>query len=81
METLKLGDVRFEENQADFGGAVYSKNSTVRIDNTHFDENIGAKGGGAIYLDGGNLISRNTSFRGNQADFGGAIFRRQKTHY
>ena len=62
------------------GGAIYaSENRNIYLDNCTFINNS-AEYGGAIYLNGGNIIINNTLFQNNIAyNFGGAIATGSKT--
>ena len=59
------------------GGAVFSKNSFIDLNNSLFQENksLTANGGGAIYLTGGHFSSVQSIFSSNSASHqGGAIY-------
>jgi predicted outer membrane repeat protein len=64
--TLQGGDV-----QGDWGGAIYSMNSSISLDNVHLLNNR-AENGGAIYFNLGALTVQNSEFIGNHATSGGA---------
>jgi predicted outer membrane repeat protein len=64
--TLQGGDV-----QDDWGGAIYSMNSSIHLDHVHFLNNR-AENGGAIYFTLGALTVQNSEFNGNHATRGGA---------
>ena len=71
---LTIIDSRIWRNAARFGGAVYAvAGSRMRVINSRFDANAASRSGGAICLDGDAQISR-SSFSGNRADYGGALY-------
>ncbi len=64
--TLQGGDV-----QDDWGGAIYSMNSSIALDDVHFVNNR-AENGGGIYFNLGALNISNSEFMDNHATRGGA---------
>ena len=74
-------DTVFRFNYAQNGGAIYAActaagKPSVSTSNVLFDRNVAAIGGGALALIGGNATANilNTTFTGNQAASGGAIY-------
>ena len=74
-------DTVFRFNYAQNGGAIYAACTSagkppVSTNNVLFDRNAAAIGGGALALIGGNATANilNTTFTGNQAASGGAIY-------
>ena len=74
-------DTVFRFNYAQNGGAIYAACTAagkppVSTSNVLFDRNVAAIGGGALALIGGNATANilNTTFTGNQAASGGAIY-------
>ncbi|MBR3889493.1 hypothetical protein IKJ53_03170, partial [bacterium] len=77
---LQITKSKFNENKSDnFGGAIYNANTgNLTVTSSTFtgnyavnDEKSGC--GGAIYADGVTTITSST-FKNNEADFGGAIY-------
>jgi predicted outer membrane repeat protein len=64
--TLQGGDV-----QDDWGGAIYSMNSSITLDDVHFVNNR-AENGGGIYFNLGALNISSSEFMDNHATQGGA---------
>lgn len=74
--TLTVEDTTFKGNKAGSGGAINSSVNTL-IGNSQFLNNTGTTSGGAIYTyanDGATLAIQNSTFSGNQAPKGGAIY-------
>ncbi len=82
--TLLVSSSNFTKNQADVdGGAIYASNATATIQNSRFvsnsaDSSIGV--GGALLLDYGDYIVKNSYFEKNTALKGGAILSYQSTN-
>ena len=75
--TYTITGSRFEGNKANWnGGAIYHKGSSVLIDGCEFISNEARYGnGGATYADGWTSMSyENSTFIGNIAELGGAIY-------
>ncbi len=53
------------------GGALYSENTTLTLQDMVFDDNEAGGTGGAVYSDDGNLTVANSPFTNNVADNGG----------
>lgn len=72
---ISVVDSYFEGNSSDYGGALYIE-SDIEISNTTFRSNIGLSEGGAIYQNNGagSLDIRSSTFTGNQALKGGAVY-------
>jgi predicted outer membrane repeat protein len=67
--TIQNGDV-----QDDWGGAIYSMNASITLDNTHFINNH-SDNGGAIYFTLGRIDITNSKFINNTSTGnGGALF-------
>ena len=64
---------RFEENQAAYGGAVYSQRSSLRIYATRFEANAVTLSGGALQVGDSILAVERSDFRANSAGQGGAM--------
>lgn len=64
---------RFEENSGASGGAVYSLNSEVIIQNCRFTNNQATISGGAVYCEGGQARFSIGNYLGNSAPSGGAL--------
>jgi predicted outer membrane repeat protein len=74
---VAVGQVLFDDNNSDSGGAIFTDGGTMLISNTKFVGNGSLHGGGGIFSNSGSvtLISR-TSFEENGSDGGGAIANR-----
>jgi CSLREA domain-containing protein len=70
---LWLRNIRLERGSAYVGGAIYSYEGTLTIENSTFSGNSAWRGGGAILSDLGTLTIENCTFSGNSAEKGGAI--------
>ncbi|MGB9978169.1 beta strand repeat-containing protein [Methanobacterium sp.] len=71
--TLTANKCIFNNNSARVGGAIYnSPNSTLKVNNSMFIDNIG-KLGGSIYNHGSSIV-KGSIFTNNTAQKGGAIF-------
>lgn len=66
-------DAAFNQNSASFGGAIYNKNTLTLNGGSSFDKNTASSYGGAIYNQATTNIT-GTSFNGNEAASGGAIW-------
>lgn len=65
----------FIDNQAGQSGAIYlGEEMEATISDSVFEDNTGNQSGGAIMVDGGTLVLRNTTIRGNQSYKGGGIY-------
>lgn len=78
--SLDILDSTFEENEADYGGALalgeVAQNEFYDIDSTDFIDNIAESAGGAIFLETDGVASLNISdstFTGNDATEGGGL--------
>lgn len=73
---VTVEEARFIDNLAYNGGAVYSASGSLSIKDTLFQDNTAPEGyGGAIWIiQHTHLTLENTSFIGNSARMGGAIF-------
>jgi pilin isopeptide linkage protein len=78
---LYITNTNFSENTAKFGGAIFSEAPTT-IEGGLFEENTVSINGGAInlsYRTTASLSTDKTTFTGNTASRGGAIFTQQTT--
>ncbi len=65
----------FTGNKADFGGAIYSRDSQLKIIENNIQGNLAAYAGGGIYNIRGDLYALRTYFQLNMAENrGGALF-------
>ncbi|MCL2799687.1 MAG: hypothetical protein FWD54_05395, partial [Endomicrobia bacterium] len=76
---MSISNALFMGNEANAGGAIYSVNEGLIINNSQFEDNIAVSSGGAIYNDaGGSLIlgadAESVNFSNNSALSGGAIY-------
>jgi predicted outer membrane repeat protein len=76
--SLTVSDTRFSNNlfvnTIGRGGAIFSNGVAVTLNRVLFEANKSPNNaGGAIYIDGGILTVRNSTFTGNHAQWGGAI--------
>ncbi|VAW40683.1 hypothetical protein MNBD_GAMMA01-1846, partial [hydrothermal vent metagenome] len=71
-----LSDTTFSGNHvSQFGGGIYNSHTINLIKNSTFSGNTAVKNGGGICDLGGMLLDMiHTTFSGNQADIGGAVF-------
>ena len=73
---VKVEEVTFTANDADWGGAIATDGANVglAISSSSFSGNTARKDAGAIFIDGGAVSIANSSFHGNSAQLkGGAI--------
>lgn len=70
---VSLAQGRAIKCQGSFGGAIFSKGSTLELDLVDFDKNVATSAGAAIYSQGDSLTVNNAVFAGNLAGDGGAI--------
>jgi predicted outer membrane repeat protein len=76
LSTLTLQDITLQNGdvQDDWGGAIYSFNSSLNLDRVRVVNNHADNGGG-LYFTFGGLTVRGSEFTGNQAGFaGGGIY-------
>lgn len=78
--TWTITNNKFENNQGNRGGAIYSDASTIKVTatNTDFTGNIATStasqaGGGAMYIEFGTFTLNACDFDGNKANYGGAL--------
>ena len=77
--TLAISGGSFEENEARSGngGAIYHGGAgSLTIDGTRLTDNAAAVEGGAVFSGNGALNVKNSTFSGNEAVMGAAIFSR-----
>jgi predicted outer membrane repeat protein len=74
---VAVENVIFKENSAGWGGAITSAgaNAKLAVNRSSFVGNTSNKGGGAVFIDGGNVAVTGSTFIGNSAELaGGAIY-------
>lgn len=87
--TLKLGGnpnvqggsgntLLFDKNSAKEGGAIYNKNSDLKVNNYKFTNNTAEKGG-ALYVSNSTVTFGNNEFKGNSAQKGGLLYLENST--
>ncbi|MBN2006201.1 MAG: hypothetical protein JXA21_22790 [Anaerolineae bacterium] len=80
VDQSRIGDATFDHNTAEYGGAVYLRNSDITLDRTTFSNNEAAQEGGAFYnFNWGENIISNSTFNDNIAQTGGALVIRGTT--
>ncbi|HMR17891.1 MAG TPA: YDG domain-containing protein, partial [Sphingobacterium sp.] len=62
------------ENGTYHGGAIYGKESVLKIGSAVFDQNRAGDKGGSIYMEKGDLTVTASNFIGNVAQRGGAVY-------
>ena len=70
---LTIDGSTFKNNQANYGGAIYTK-TTLNVIGSTFTSNKASKNGGAIYSNQGTKNIENCIFDSNTAPYGGAIY-------
>ena len=71
--TVTISNSTFSDNLAEYrGGAIVNGQGTVTISDSTISDNLADEVGGAIY-NRGELSIVNSEFRGNSAEYGGAI--------
>ncbi len=64
-----------ENNEADYGGAIYLSNTTPGMETNNIRDNAANKNGGGIYLNNSSLnITNNNIITENSADRGGGLY-------
>lgn len=82
--TTFSGNIAYSDAYQGHGGAIHSAVLTI-IDNCKFENNIAKNGAGAIFMapaqvsDNEELIVKDSTFSGNNAQYGGAISSQLKT--
>ena len=82
--TLNIDNVKFKNAINTNGGVVnVSNKNTVNITNSEFADNVGltastSSRGGAVYNEGGTVNIDNSTFTGNKARYGGAVYNKRK---
>ncbi|MDO5825720.1 MAG: hypothetical protein Q4Q22_05030 [Methanosphaera sp.] len=82
---IKITGTRLEKNNSEYGGAVYSRNSNIHIENSSFVENSSNKGGAINHHSDDTITSEDSNFEvelicsdcifdNNQAKLGGAVW-------
>ena len=73
---ITINNSCFENNSANFGGAIYHERGNIRIEeNNKFEKNSAYWNGGALFIRGDVKIDRNNIFENNSAEYkGGAIY-------
>ena len=77
--SLDLKNVRFVNNRADNGGAIYLTLGALSALDSSFTENEALFAGGGAYLDSSRSTFINTQFTGNVADAQGGAIRSEST--
>ncbi len=75
--TLNLNSVTFGDNDAPRGGAIYQLGGTLNVFNSDLGNSMAFSGtgyGGAIYAVDATIIVTSSTFTGNDAENGGAIY-------
>eukprot|EP00210_Caulerpa_lentillifera_P008825 g8421.t1 len=70
--TVRILDVKFEENQASWGGCMNIRGGSMSMDTCEFVRNSATVGNGAIMTSSATLLLTNSIFIENRAPFGGA---------
>ncbi len=68
---IDLDHIRFVENRAENGGAIYFDLSALNVQNSEFIGNHATSSGGAIFITSSRSNIRSTRFESNLADGGG----------
>jgi predicted outer membrane repeat protein len=72
---IDLNNVRFLNNRAHHGGAIYVDLSGLNIQESEFKDNYALNSGGAVYVSSSKAALQNTLFEANQADSeGGGLY-------
>ena len=78
QHTVNLYDLRIQNCNENYGGAIYVMNATININNTQFTNNTSSEtygDGGAIHIENNATVNiTNSTFNKNNADYGGAIY-------
>ena len=74
--SLRLEGCTFEDNQAEYGGAIAAPAGTVSMNQTAWSGNTAREAGGALWYGGtGSIdVGSGTEFTGNEAKNGGAVY-------
>ncbi len=73
--TTVIANSRFQENRANYGGAVYASFSgNVEIVNSVFSGNTAKRGGAVSAYANSTITITNSTFSGNAARFGGVVY-------
>ncbi len=71
---VRVSHCSFDENEAQRGGGLFASWSSITIEQSEFNGNVGRdSGGGAYFDDGTQAILQEVTFDGNQSFWGGGI--------
>ena len=65
---MSISEARFDDNEAECGGAIYSEKCIWDVSNSEFNSNRAKRSGGAILLKKSEYEEDNVSFMGNEPD-------------
>ena len=72
---INVTNSNFNENKAQYGGAISCAGANSIIDHSTFENNIATSFGGAVYTTyGNNIVVNDSEFNENTAQYGGAMF-------
>ena len=74
--SVTISDSVFDDNAAQYGGAVYSQECAVSVEGSQFTDNSAVHYGGALYLDAvaTTVTLDGVTIDGNSADAGGGVY-------